>query len=275
MDLNTWVKAWKNSRKEENLAESRKFWDLRADEFNDITLRDEITKESMDCINFLLSKGALGEKDKVLDIGCGAGKYSLAFAERTGYVTGIDISPRMVEFSRKNFAAKGLRNGEFHAISWQELDIKTRGWEKEFDLVFASMSPAVNSYETLMKMNSVSKKHCFLSGFVYREDDIKNYLLYELGGSMDRHPPSTVYFAFNILWQLGIYPELVYRDRVWKKEWPADKAVEIYQYQLQRYFPERRRLKEHIEQLLARISRDGVIEGTMKAKIGWLYWQVP
>lgn len=274
MDLNTWVKAWKD-RTEENLTETRKFWDLRADEFNEITLKDENSKESMDCINFLLSRGALDENYKVLDIGCGAGKYSLAFAERVRYVTGIDISSRMVEFSKNNFKAKGLQNGEFHTISWQEIDIKARGWEREFDLVFASMSPAVNSYETLMKMNSVSKRHCFLSGFVFREDDVKKFLLYELGGSSDKFPPSTVYFAFNILWQQGIYPDLVYRDRVWKKKWPTDKAAEIYYYQLQRYFPERRKLREHIEQLLGQISRDGMIEGTMKAKIGWLYWQVP
>ena len=39
---------------------------------------------------------------KVLDIGCGGGRYALALAERVGYVVGIDVSPKMILRDRKS-----------------------------------------------------------------------------------------------------------------------------------------------------------------------------
>ena len=38
---------------------------------------------------------------QVLDVGCGAGAYSCRIAERTGSVTGVDFSPRMIRRRRK------------------------------------------------------------------------------------------------------------------------------------------------------------------------------
>ena len=46
---------------------------------------------------------------KVLDIGCGGGRYALALAERVGYVVGIDVSPKMIENAREWAKKKGVR----------------------------------------------------------------------------------------------------------------------------------------------------------------------
>ncbi len=97
MDNLNYEKIWKKSN-QEDLSETQKFWDLRAEEFNDIKDKQ---KEKNDLLQYLLSKEAISKEYDVLDIGCGAGKYILEFAKRANKVTGIDISPKMIDVSRK------------------------------------------------------------------------------------------------------------------------------------------------------------------------------
>ncbi len=51
------------------------------------------------------------EKDKrVLDVGCGIGKTSSAFAKRGARVVGVDLSPRMVEWAKETAKREGVLN---------------------------------------------------------------------------------------------------------------------------------------------------------------------
>lgn len=57
----------------------------------------------------------------VLDIACGAGRHLLAFARRGARVTGVDLSPVLLENARQRFRALGLR-GEFIQLDMRELN---------------------------------------------------------------------------------------------------------------------------------------------------------
>lgn len=46
--------------------------------------------------------------ETVLDIGCGDGKISSLIAEKAGSVVGIDISPSMIEFAKKQYGSENL-----------------------------------------------------------------------------------------------------------------------------------------------------------------------
>jgi len=49
------------------------------------------------------------EGRRVLDVGCGAGRYALEFAARgAAQVVGVDVAPAMVELARKRARAAGL-----------------------------------------------------------------------------------------------------------------------------------------------------------------------
>lgn len=61
-----------------------------------------------DAAEFPLIKKLFNKKDirgeKVLDIGCGLGEYSLWFAQKGAYVTAVDLSEEMInEVKRKNY----------------------------------------------------------------------------------------------------------------------------------------------------------------------------
>jgi SAM-dependent methyltransferase len=47
---------------------------------------------------------------RAVDFGCGVGRLAIPLAERSGHVTGVDISEHMLTEARKNCDARGLHN---------------------------------------------------------------------------------------------------------------------------------------------------------------------
>ena len=94
--------------------ESRSLWDAAAASFDDEPdhgLRDPAVRAAWTDLLAAL----LPTPGHVLDIGCGTGSLSLVLAERGHRVTGIDLSPAMIERARAKAAAAG-QNIAFHIM---------------------------------------------------------------------------------------------------------------------------------------------------------------
>jgi SAM-dependent methyltransferase len=76
--------------------------------------------------------GLLGAERAVLDIGCGIGRFEPALAPRVAAITGIDVSPAMVETARRRCA--GLPNVRLLETSGRDLAAFAA---QTFDLVLA------------------------------------------------------------------------------------------------------------------------------------------
>ena len=64
--------------------------------------------------------------EKALDVATGPGEPAMSIAARVapdGYVTGVDLSPNMVEVAKKNAAKRMLRNIEFLAMDAEKLKL--------------------------------------------------------------------------------------------------------------------------------------------------------
>lgn len=86
----------------------RNFWNEAAgafDEEPDHGLRAEQTRAAW---RQRLSEWLPAEPSDVLDVGCGTGSLSVLLAEAGHGVTGVDLSPRMVELAQEKVAAAGL-----------------------------------------------------------------------------------------------------------------------------------------------------------------------
>ncbi len=66
----------------------------------------------------VLETGQIGQEDTVLDVACGPGLISTAIARHARHVTGIDITPAMIEEARQRQISLDLTN-----MSWQIGDI--------------------------------------------------------------------------------------------------------------------------------------------------------
>lgn len=68
----------------------------------------------------------------LLDMGCGTGNYAVELAVRGLSVTGVDVSPAMLERAREKARARGL------AVSWQRADARQLPFADEsFDAVLS------------------------------------------------------------------------------------------------------------------------------------------
>jgi ubiquinone/menaquinone biosynthesis C-methylase UbiE len=64
-------------------------------------------------IAFLVSTAGAGRGDRVLDVACGTGAMTLAFADRCGSAVGIDIAEPALAHARNEASQRGLANAEF------------------------------------------------------------------------------------------------------------------------------------------------------------------
>jgi SAM-dependent methyltransferase len=69
-------------------------------------------------LSLLVEAAGTTSADTVLDVACGPGLVACAFAAKAGQVTGIDLTPAMIEHARELQHRKGLRN-----VSWQVGDV--------------------------------------------------------------------------------------------------------------------------------------------------------
>src|SRR5665648_959536 len=172
--------------------------------------------ESNDFLKDLNATIELTKDMAVLDIGCGAGVYTIALAEKVSHAVGFDLSPKMIQFARERAQKSGADNVEFIAGDWNEFDVKKEKFEKKFDLVFAHMLPGINSAETFEKMIDCSKKHFFLVKSAMR-NDINMDQVIDLAGieNNDETTDENITYAFQMLWELGYCPRFTCRQEEW------------------------------------------------------------
>lgn len=270
--LNYWVNLWESEKKFKR-GSNKEFWDSRADYFNSkVNLK---VSENEDIIALLKKKNILKENIKVLDIGCGPGKYTLPIAELANEVTAIDISDNMLSHLKNNCEKKGLTNIDIINRDWKYIDLKEYKWEKKYDLVFASMTPGVFNYSTLNKMLEATNNYCYLSGFVKRDDligdKINNIIL---GKSNNSLAYDKVYYSFNILWELGYHPEVHYIDRSWEEVMTKEEAYDNYSKKLE--FSKELSLddKSKIKDIIESEAKDDKIIEKTEVRQGILIWSI-
>ena len=118
----------------------------------------------------------------VLDIGAASGVFSIPFAEKGANVTAIEPSPdlaRMLEKNTMNYSV------QVNVIQKTFEEIVTDKHNSLYDLVFASMCPAMKDWEMVMKALSFAKKYCYISTMAGPKE---NHLIEELLPILDIEP---------------------------------------------------------------------------------------
>ena len=91
------------------------------------SIRDEAA------LRLIVEWSGAGPDDTVLDVACGPGLVVAAFARVARHVTGIDLTPAMLERARAHVAEQGLTN-----VSWRQGDVLPLPWpDASFTIVHA------------------------------------------------------------------------------------------------------------------------------------------
>ena len=119
---------------EEELIEYRikNYWNKRSSEFSKVR-RIELTGANGDAWLSLIQNHFPSKKPlKILDVGTGAGFFAILLANCGHHVIGIDMSPKMIQESKKNMFEFGVR-AEFIQMNAQELNFDN----ETFDVVIS------------------------------------------------------------------------------------------------------------------------------------------
>lgn len=169
-----WAELWKTSVKKPDTEADKlqaERWNQRADHFGkprDGGDEKKRQKKASDILSLLKEAGFSPKGASILDIGCGPGALSIPLAKAGAKVTAMDIASGMLD--RLKVAAKKEKL-DITTLegSWYSADIDKLKFRKKFDLVIASMTPAVRDLETFDRMMACSKKYCYYSNFIRRD----------------------------------------------------------------------------------------------------------
>ena len=250
---------------------NKSLWDNRADEFNNFGTDERREK----IVALLLEKNMLHEESTVLDIGCGPGKFAREFARTAKYVTGVDISAKMLAYARENVAAEALANTEFKQLDWETADITELQWNKKFSLVTGIMSPAFSSRENLEKMIAASHEYCLICHFVKRQDPIaeemKRIVLEQ--DTPDEFGHRELYCSLNTLWLHKLYPEIVYFDIEKDVVRTVDQAAQVFINKFALSTSLTAAQQAEIVKILEKKAEKGLVRDRTVSKVACIYWK--
>jgi cyclopropane fatty-acyl-phospholipid synthase-like methyltransferase len=271
MKLDMIRKVWINSANKD-INEKVKVWDSVSEDYKE----KEIPKwQSNHFLKLLNSTVDLAKITSVLDVGCGAGTYTVALAQKVNKAVGVDLSPNMISFAKEKVKEYNLNNAEFICDDWEKLDINNENYEKNFDLVFAHMTPAIDSAATFEKLIKCSKKYCFFVKPVRRKDSVMDEVEKIIGlKSNNSIQDEKITYAFDMLWQLGYCPQFSYYNEIWKPEKTMEQAYAWYIGKVKTKKDISSLEEVKIKEYLQSIAIDGKIHEVITSTIVSIYWEV-
>ena len=258
-----------------DMNEKQKRWDERAFDFNFNQLKNEQVMPQ-NIVSFI--KDNCKGVSTILDVGGGSGRYALLFAKEFDKIHITDFSKNMLIHAAENAKENNLDNIIFSQVDWEnEADINKLDYP--YDLVFASMCPAVRNIDGVLKMINLSNNYCILNQFVFSKDSLYDYLAKRFGKndsdsikkSKDPHNDREfVNEIFNYLWTEGYNVELKIFEEIKIENLEIDKAVLLYSKRFDWEEDEKELLKKYIDEY----AIDGICEVKKESKTALLIWKV-
>lgn len=229
-------------------------------------------------LSFLKDEGMIKPGCRVIDIGCGVGKYGTYFAQMGCDVTLTDISSSMLSYAEKNMEAYSTPwrtlQCDFNTVSADAPD-----FAEGFDLALSTFSPAIHDFSTVKKMSAISHGWCFVTQFFSWEQPLRDRFYAKL----DYQPPETAAAhgsshtsgIIQAVSENGYVPLVKSVDYSWLDERSPREAAE---YLLRRHksitdlTPE---LIEKGEKTAAELADErGIFMDAVNTRVLWIYWRV-
>lgn len=250
-----------------NKAAGQDFWEMKARKYPLPFAPDNLAKTRA-MIALAEGHGVCPDGAAILDIGCGTGTYALPLAQRAKHVTAVDASATMLTQLQAEAERARISNVATILASWQAAEIVPRQW----DIVWAAMTPAVRGKEALEKMIRASRAWCVFIGWGRKRS---NPLLEEAFRlHQTAFAPGRWLEAISDQLAASAIPyTLDYVDTSWEWRGSLEEAVEDISGHIRMHqgSPDNQRIRE----LLARhTDTDNMIRHTTFVEQGVLIWHV-
>jgi SAM-dependent methyltransferase len=250
------------------------FWDRRAERYAENISSDRREGKLKAVLDFIEGTGLKLEGTEVLDIGAGPGTLALPLARMGARVTAVDISAEMLKRLEKRAAEENLTSVRTILSPWKDIDIDAAGFRGKFDLVIASMTPAISGPETFDMLLEASKGVCYYSGWVTRKWDPAYYELYRtLFNEEFKEGTHGFYLPFMYLYTMGYRPTMKIKQDLWK----SDETVEEMVDTVSGFFSSTKDIDEEMKGRMRAYfqerSTDGKYHAETLAVTGMMVWE--
>lgn len=125
---------------------------------------DDVARNYLSMAGHLVERATVDSDDDVLDVGCGTGNAAITAARRDARVTGIDITPVMIERARENAEIAGVENVDWRTGTATNLPFE----ENAFDVTLSCLGhmyadPPDATTEELMRVTRQGGRIAFTS----------------------------------------------------------------------------------------------------------------
>lgn len=269
MNIDTIMEQWKP--RTNNAKAGVEWWNGSAERY---VLKQLPTPETSIAMRVIERENMIKKGNSGLDVGCGGGRFSFALEALGADVTGTDFSPKMIE-QCELMRKERNSNIVFSNDNWHTLDLKEKGWYKNFDFVMAHMTPAIVSAETFLKLSEASRNWVLMVKPTRRRNSVLDDLNSLVSADKDMKTlDETITYAFDLAWQKGYCPKFEYENQIWEQDLSLEEAIKEYTLRIASMHELSDMNKAEIKKYLEGIAVDGRVHETTHTLIAAMYWQV-
>lgn len=145
----------------------REFWNAKARTFPRFEEGDNNYEARM--LGLAKDNGVVFKDKEILDVGSGSGMYTIRLAKEAASVVAVDISDEMLDILQKDAQQQNIKNITYIHSSWDDFS-----YDQNFDVVFASMTPAIETDASADKLMDFARDWVVFMGFA---DSIRSNVL--------------------------------------------------------------------------------------------------
>lgn len=222
---------------------------------------DCINEDANHVIEWIESHGITFENYSLLDIGCGTGSFSIPLALKKASITALDISYDMLRIVHD----KSVKHSVTSYVTLQHENWNTFLPTQTFDIVLASMTPAISSEHDIESMIHLTKSLGIFVGWKTYHNNTLLDLLLIAHHAPDHHSNQSVEVKefLHTLEKASISYNVHYFQTTWKRIYTYEEAKDYAFKQLlnRKIFPN----KEKIDAILYDIMEDNRIVSENKS----------
>ncbi|MEW5804380.1 MAG: methyltransferase domain-containing protein [bacterium] len=263
LDQDFWIRHWERVEKLSQKGLSKEFvkpqrWDKLSKDFSQ---RWKPTKEDPmrdEMISLLKERNILREGMKILDLGCGTGRFAIPFAQAGALVTAVDVSEGMLRYLEEETPKDVASRITPVKLDWHGADIDRLGFRSAFDLSFGHMTPAITGPETFLKFLSTSRQWCVMATWSgQRRQNTAEGVWRHLTGTAYDQNAGDITIPFNLLYCMGYHPSIEFRyhrhESLVDPEAEADQLFDLFHGYVQ---GDERHVRQRILSFLQGMARE-------------------